>query len=100
MTKENWRPGKTGGCVVTDTPHGFDPNRGHCDTEYYGGYLIAESIYREKDINLIAAAPDLLDAIQYYFDVLEEVRGEDWAQKPDHVLSKMIAAVNKAKGQI
>jgi hypothetical protein len=99
MKKETWKPGKTGECVVTETPHGFDPNRGHCDTEYYGGYLIAESIACKKDIDLISAAPDLLDAIQYYFEVLEEVRGKDWDSKPDHVLSKMIAAVKKAKGQ-
>ena len=45
-----------------------------------------------KDSN----APELLEAIQYYFDVLEEVRGDDWNKKPDHVLSKMINAINKA----
>jgi len=49
-----------------------------------------------SNAKLISAAPDLLEAIQYYFDVLEEVRGKDFALKPDHVLSKMINAVKKA----
>lgn len=45
---------------------------------------------------LIAAAPDLLEALEYYFDVLEEVRGKDWKEKPDHVMAKMLNAVSKA----
>jgi hypothetical protein len=50
----------------------------------------------ESNAKLIAAAPDLLEAIQYYFDVLEEVLGKDWKEKPGHVLSKMLDAVKKA----
>lgn len=50
----------------------------------------------EANAKLIAAAPELLEALIYYFDVLEEVRGQDWNDKPDHVLIKMINAVNKA----
>lgn len=50
----------------------------------------------EANAQLIEAAPDLLEAIQYYFDVLEEVRGKNWNEKPDHVLSKMLNAVKKA----
>ena len=52
----------------------------------------------EANAKLIAAAPELLEAIQYYFDVLEEVRGETWADKPDHVLKKFLEAVKKATG--
>ncbi len=67
MTKENWTKGKTGGCVVTDTPDGLPENSGHSGTEaheYYGGSLICESVYREKDVTLISAAPDMLEALQ------------------------------------
>lgn len=66
-----------------------------CYSEKYEGLYpsIKEAMANAK---LIAAAPELLEAIKYYFDVLEEVRGEDWDKKPDHVLSKMINAINKA----
>lgn len=47
---------------------------------------------------LIAAAPELLDAIKYYFDVLAEAQGAEWNKHPDHVLKKMINAVKKAEG--
>jgi hypothetical protein len=42
-----------------------------------------------------AESDKLREAIQYYFDVLEEVRGADWKEKPDHVLAKMINAMGK-----
>ena len=60
--------------------------------------LVGWNNEKEGDANakLIAAAPQLLEAILYYFDVLEEVRGKDFKDKPDHVLSKMINAVNNA----
>lgn len=60
------------------------------------GECIAEVVHGANDAKLIAAAPDLAEAIQYYFDVLDEVRGEDWDKKPDHVLQKMLAAMTKA----
>lgn len=53
----NWKIGITGGTVVTDNSEGFPPNgMGHDDTEYYGGYLIAESILKKADAELIADA--------------------------------------------
>ena len=45
---------------------------------------------------LIAAAPDLLDAIRYYIDVLDEVRGNTWREHPDHVTSKFLSVYKKA----
>lgn len=50
----------------------------------------------EANAKLIAAAPDLLMALQYYFEVLEEVRGENWDENPDHVMTKMLNAYKKA----
>lgn len=40
-------------------------------------------------------ADKLAEAIKYYTDVLREVRGEDWAIKPDHVTAKFIEAQNE-----
>lgn len=64
---EKWSIGKRGRCVITDTPDGLPEESGHSGTkayEYYGGALVAESIWRDKDVKLIAAAPDLLEYLQ------------------------------------
>lgn len=51
---------------------------------------------RDKQIELQQKQiAELKDAIQYYFDVLSEVRGSNWNEKPDHVLAKMLTAMNK-----
>ena len=96
-TKGPWRIGKHTNSVISDNSNGLEINgaTGEEAVKYYGGNLICESVSIEN-AKLITAAPDLLEAIQYYFDVLEEVRGKDFALKPDHVLSKMINAVKKA----
>lgn len=58
-------------------------------------FLNAPQTESEANAKLISASPELLDAIKYYFDVLKEVRGEDWDKSPDHVLSKMLNAYKK-----
>lgn len=67
MKKEIWSKGKIGGTVITDTPDGLPENSGHSGTDahkYFGGALICESVWRKKDIALISAAPDMLEALQ------------------------------------
>lgn len=67
MKKETWSAGKNGMTVITDTPDGLPENSGHSGTdayEYYGGALICESVWRKKDVALISAAPDMLEALQ------------------------------------
>lgn len=63
-TGGTWSVGKTGGAVVsTDVIPGLpDYRTGHSDVDYYGGYLIAESIWNPADARVMAAAPDLFDA--------------------------------------
>lgn len=60
---ENWSKGKTGGCVITDSKDGFNKITGHMEVSYYGGIMVCESICREKDVALISAAPDMLEAL-------------------------------------
>ncbi|OFY43973.1 MAG: hypothetical protein A2X18_07540 [Bacteroidetes bacterium GWF2_40_14] len=63
-TGGNWKVGRPG-TVVTDTiPEWLMNNTGHDDIEYYGGYLIAESISTKTDANLMAAAPNMLEALK------------------------------------
>lgn len=59
-------------------------------------HLDVPQIETEANAKLISAAPELLAALKYYFDVLNEVRGQDWYKNPDHVLSKMLSATEKA----
>lgn len=85
-----------------------DENNGHfeisigetiCSLDRSSRYSDKYVIDRSEMIangHLIMASPDMLEAIQYYFDVLKEVRGESWDKNPDHVLAKMITAHKKA----
>lgn len=87
-------------CCLHDKPHFVFANDSEIticsifQKQDFGFNLPIEEV--QANAKLIAAAPELLDAIKYYFDVLEEVRGKDWNKSPDHVLSKMINAINKA----
>ena len=69
-----WRVGDSPFCVVADVPAPNDAT-GHNAVDYYGGYLIAESIRGIDDARLIAAAPDLLTAAENALDWLENDLG-------------------------
>jgi hypothetical protein len=55
-TAREWKPGKTGGCVVSDARVS---DLSESEKSHYGGHLIAESI-AAHNIPIIVAAPDLL----------------------------------------
>ena len=59
-------------------------------------FIAKEDVEANANAKLISAAPELLEALQYYFDVLKEARGKEWDTKPDHVLFKMLSAYKKA----
>lgn len=63
-TKGPWRAGKTCHSVVADTPIPGTEHTGHSDVEYYGGYLICESVWKKEDWDLIIAAPDMYDVLK------------------------------------
>lgn len=91
MAKEIWSKGKTGDTIITDTPDGLPEISGHSGTEaykYYGGALICESVWRQKDIALISAAPDMLEALQ-------NLENDDSAI-PEHAWKMVQDAITKA----
>ncbi|KVN25599.1 hypothetical protein WJ63_15835 [Burkholderia pyrrocinia] len=63
-TAGNWTAKR--GCVVTDVPIPGCIGGGFDDVEHYGGYLIAESIYRPADGRVLAAARDMFDALRQW----------------------------------
>ncbi|WP_186166491.1 hypothetical protein [Burkholderia gladioli] len=63
-TGGNWTAQR--GCVVTDVPIPGCVGGGFDDVEHYGGYLIAESIFRPADGYLLAAARDAIDALRQW----------------------------------
>lgn len=77
-TKGNWKVGRPG-TVVSDKMDELPIGKGYDDTDYYGGFLIAESIARNADAKLMAAAPDLLEACKAFAKLFREcdMRPED-----------------------
>jgi len=72
ISKGKWSLGKQLGTVITDDKEGFPPGYQSEDSlEYYGGYVIAESIAKPADAKLIAAAPDLLAACKEFVRKVE-----------------------------
>ncbi|MFN7132244.1 MAG: hypothetical protein ACK4N5_09180, partial [Myxococcales bacterium] len=97
-----WRVGRDG-AVVADTDEGTHALRGD-DAEFYGGALVAESI-RPANINLIAAAPEMYEALDP--DALEAIADEigaafEHSARADAlrvIAKKQRAAIAKARGE-
>jgi len=71
ISKGKWSLGKQLGTVITDDGEGFPSSYQGDSLEYYGGYVIAESISKPADAALIAAAPELLAACQEFVRKVE-----------------------------
>ncbi len=91
-SKGKWSVG-IAGTVVTDNGEGFSYSTGHSETTYYGGFLIAESICKNADAKLIAAAPDLLEALKELKKWA--CRLEDW-KGIDPPVEQALNAIKKA----
>ncbi|WP_437918552.1 hypothetical protein [Sphingobacterium sp. LRF_L2] len=94
-SRGKWTIGKTGGAVVTNDGFGFPDRTGHSDIVHYGGYLIAESIYKVEDAQLISAVPDMLEALKIAVGIVEK---EPTKFTKEEKLKFCIDAINKAEG--
>jgi hypothetical protein len=93
-----WLLGKIGDTVITnaETPTSKD------HFEYYGGQVVAESISSDDDRRLIAAAPQLfeaLDSLVKFYD--DGVRTYEPHCSPEEAIVWWIArnALKKARGE-
>ena len=85
-----WRVGKSGGSVVADQPITGMAGSDHVD--YYGGHLVAESI-TPSNARLIAAAPELLEALQRYV-----AHDQRTGLTDNNLYRTAVAAIEKATG--
>lgn len=93
-TPGTWRVGRSG-TVISDAPH---PVRSmdSSDVEYYGGYLICESIACEADARLLAASKELRDAAGKALDHLV-VSCPGTRESDAFVMDLLRRALHKAK---
>lgn len=92
FTQGDWHVGKLNSTVVSDKiPDGYVSGTGHDETEYYGGFLIAESI-KHSDAILIAEAKNLLECVTRLMPHATTIINEN---HPDH---KFVTSIlNKLK---
>jgi len=72
-TPGDWQQGKIFGTVISNiVPPGYITGTGRDNVEYYGGFLIGESI-TPYDMPIIAAAPNMLAALHETLGLLKEL---------------------------
>ena len=86
----NWKIGKHKSTVVSEEiiQNTFFPSPSESEIEYYGGYLVCESVGNKEIAQLISAAPDLLEACR-------NLENDD-GSIPEHAWKKVQDAINKA----
>lgn len=93
-----WRVGHSYGAVVTDV----DSPGVWCDEENrrgYGGNLVCESVRSEANARLIAAAPDLFEALEMVRDADEDCKRDGLPTIPEPARAKIDRALAKAEGR-
>lgn len=103
FTAGPWKIGTYRTTVVSEVPiKGTTNLSGHADTKFYGGHLIAESIWRSEDAALIAAAPELYIAADNALNALIgcciPAGGVDDRKTILEAQAMLRDAINKAKG--
>jgi hypothetical protein len=59
--------------VKSTHPRSINASEQEDEVKYYGGYLVAESVFLKENAQLIASAPELLEACQKAYEVLEAI---------------------------
>lgn len=105
---EKWFSGKVGGCVVSNIPNRHCLEDDHVD--YYGGYLIAESIPEQEYISMIARSPSMLALLETALPIIEEEanrrdaaphkgRIEGYYSEMRDLATEISAEIERAKGE-
>lgn len=98
-TKGNWSVGRVSSTVVSDkVPDDYKPGSGHDSTDYYGGFLIAESM-KKDDAKLLSAAPEMEHALRSFIEGMEgkeKFPGQNEAYLRDVCLPRAKFALKKA----
>jgi len=102
MKGENWKIGNYKSVVVSNekvrnTNFPCPPNAEESideDVEHYGGYLVCESIGNRDHAKLIAAAPDMLEALIELISFASE-----WINDNHPAMKKARSVIKKATEQ-
>ncbi len=104
-TEGPWRVGRPGSVVCDTPPVGrfkpFQRLAGYDDVEFYQGELLAESICNQADAILMAAAPEMLQALQTTLGNLKSLKSNAFKgfDTIDLWIAEVEAAIEKARGE-
>lgn len=76
-TGGTWSVGRDSRCVVTTESIPGEIGEGHGEVAFYGGHLIAESIYRPADARLVAAAPRMRALLALFVETITAPENAD-----------------------
>lgn len=109
ISNQKWKVGNHPSTVVSDTKikntnFPTPPNQresGDDEPEYYGGYLICESIGNIETANLIAAAPKMLDMLIRARKEIEDISWEyiGWSDEKEGIIKEIDEVIIKALGK-
>ena len=88
-TRGNWKRGKHFSYIVSDERpprKTYTDDNYESEKEYYGGYLVCESIAIKEDANLLSAAPKMLEALQNIENDANQIPEHAWEMVKDAIL--------------